>query len=154
MSEKISLEERILDDYKKAYKKGRKYEVSCLRMLRSEIKNKEIQKRAKLDDEEIVKLLISMLKKENESLAFFVKGNRQQLAQQTKEEIKLIKKYLPKNLSHQEINKIVKDVLDDNNLKALKDIGPAMKFVMKKIQGRADGKLVNQIVKEKLTKNE
>ena len=144
MSEKISLEERILDDYKKAYKKGRKYEVSCLRMLRSEIKNKEIQKRAKLDDEEIVKLLISMLKKENESLAFFVKGNRQQLAQQTKEE----------NLSHQEINKIVKDVLDDNNLKALKDIGPAMKFVMKKIQGRADGKLVNQIVKEKLTKNE
>lgn len=154
MSEKISLDERILDDYKKALKGGRKNEIACLRFMRSEFKNKEIQKRGKLNDEEIIQILRSHLKKEFESLDFFIKGERNQLAKQTREEISIIERYLPAKLSPEEIENLSRKIINKKNLNGIKDLGLAMKLVMSEIKGRSEGSLVNQIVKHILQGNQ
>lgn len=147
MSEKNSLDEKLLDDYKNALRSRIKIEIACLRLIRSEIKNKEIQKRNNLNDEEIIQLLNSHLKKEQESLDFFIKGERKQLEEQTREEIAIIERYLPKKLSSKEIEVLARNIIDQNKFMGIKDFGLAMKLVMNETKGRSEGSLVNQIVK-------
>ena len=154
MSIELSLDEIIFNDMKKALKNKEKLRLSTLRMIRAAMKNAEISKREKLTENEIIAIIISNLKKVEESLDIFIKGQRPDLADKAKKEIEIMKEYLPERLSEEEIRKIVKETITKSNFKSLKDIGPAMREIMPQLKGKADGKLVNKIVRDLLDNSE
>ncbi|HZK11729.1 MAG TPA: GatB/YqeY domain-containing protein [Atribacterota bacterium] len=150
MSEQISLEEVIFNDTKEALKGKEKLKLSTLRMIRAAIQNAEISKKEKLTEDEVIGIITNYLKKLEDSLDLFIKGQRPELADKAKKEIKIIKEYLPEQLSEEEIRKIVKETMIKFNFKGLQNIGPAMKEIIPQLKGKADGKLVNKIVRDLL----
>ena len=150
MSKQLSLEEVIFNDMKKALKENDKLKLSTLRLIRAAIKNAEISKKDKLTEDEVIGIVANNLKKLEESLDIFTKGQRPELANKTKKEIKIVKKYLPEQLSEEEVEKIVKAIIIKFGFKGLQDIGPAMREIMPQLKGKADGKIVNKMVRDLL----
>jgi len=150
MSKQLSLEEVIFNDMKKALKGNEKIKLSTLRLIRAAFKNAEISKKDKLTEDEVIGIVANNLKKLEESLDIFTKGQRPELADQAKKEIKVVKKYLPVQLSEEEVEKIVKATIIKYGFKSLQDIGPAMKEIIPQLKGKADGKIVNKMVRDLL----
>jgi len=150
MSKQLSLEEVIFNDMKKALKGNEKLKLSTLRLIRAAIKNAEISKKDKLTEDEIIGIVANNLKKLEESLEIFTKGQRPELADKAKKEIETVKKYLPEQLSEEEVEKIVKETISKHGFKGLQDIGPAMKEIMPQLKGKAEGKIVNKMVRDLL----
>ena len=150
MSKQLSLEEVIFNDMKKALKGNEKLKLSTLRLIRAAIKNAEISKKDKLTEDEVIGIVASNLKKLEESLDIFTKGQRPELADKAKKEIEIVKKYLPEQLSEEEVEKIVKATIIKFGFKGPQDIGPAMKEIMPQLKGKADGKIVNKMVRDLL----
>ena len=150
MSKQLSLEEIIFNDMKKALKENEKLKLSTLRLIRAAIKNAEISKRDKLTEDEVIGIVNNNLKKLEESLDMFTKGQRPELAEKAKKEIEIVKKYLPEQLSEEEVEKIVKETIIKFGFKGLQDIGPAMREIMPQLKGKADGKIVNKMVRDLL----
>ncbi len=147
----MSLEERLVEEMKQAMKSNEKLRLSTIRMIRSSLKNKEIELRKKLEDEDIVKVIQVMVRKGEESVEQFQTGGRMDLVEKETKEIEILKSFLPQPLSQEEILKIVDETIQETQASSLKDIGKVMKSVMPKIGGKADGKLINQLVKERLS---
>jgi hypothetical protein len=147
----MSLEERLVEEMKQAMKSNDKLRLSTIRMIRSSLKNKEIELRKKLEDEDIVKVIQVMVRKGEESVEQFQTGGRMDLVEKETKEIEILKSFLPQPLSQEEILKIVDETIQETQASSLKDIGKVMKSVMPKIGGKADGKLINQLVKERLS---
>ncbi len=150
MSKRLSLEEVIFNDMKKALKGKEKLKLSTLRMIRAAIKNNEISKKDKLTEDEIIGIIANNLKKLEESLDIFIKGQRPELADKAKKEIKIVKEYLPEQLSEEGVEKIVKETIAKFEFNGLQDIGPTMKEIMPQLKGKADGKIVNKMVRDLL----
>ncbi|MGB6371613.1 MAG: GatB/YqeY domain-containing protein [Atribacterota bacterium] len=150
MSKQLSLEEVIFNDMKKALKENEKLKLSTLRLFRAAIKNAEISKKDKLTEDEVIGIVVNNLKKLEESLDIFNKGQRPELAEKAKKEIEIVKKYLPEQLSEEEVEKIVKETIIKFGFKGLQDIGPAMKEIIPQLKGKADGKMVNKMVQDLL----
>ena len=150
MSKQLSLEEIIFNDMKKALKGSEKLKFSTLRLIRAAIKNAEISKKDKLTEDEVIKIVANNLKKLEESLEIFTKGQRPELADKAKKEIETVKKYLPEQLSEEEVEKIAKETIIKFGFKGLQEIGPAMKEIMPQLKGKADGKMINEIVRDLL----
>ncbi|MBI4682287.1 MAG: GatB/YqeY domain-containing protein [Nitrospirae bacterium] len=146
----MSVSERIVADYKEALKAGDKNKVSVLRMIKSSMKYKEIDKKAPLTDEEVQAILMSSVKRAKESIEQFSKAGREDLVNKEKEEMLVVQDYLPKQLGEDELKKIVKDVITAEGASGPKDTGKVMKSAMARLKGQADGKLVSQMVKELL----
>lgn len=146
----MSVSEKISADYKDALKAGDKNKVSVLRMIKSSMKYKEIDKKAPLTDEEVQAILMSSVKKAKESIEQYSKAGREDLANKEKEEMLVVQEYLPKQLGEDELRKIVKDVIAEEGASGPKDTGKVMKSAMARLKGQADGKLVSQMVKEML----
>lgn len=147
----MSLEERLLEEMKLAMKSNDKLRLSTIRMMRSALKNKEIELRRKLEDEEVAKVIQAMVRKGEESVEQFQTGGRMDLVDKEKKEIEILKSFLPQPLSQEEILKIIDQSIQETQASSLKDIGKVMKSVIPKIGGKADGKLINQLVKERLS---
>ena len=147
----MSLEERLLEEMKLAMKSNEKLKLSTIRMIRSALKNKEIDLRKKLEDEDIVKVIQAMVRKGEESVEQFQAGGRMDLVEKEKNEIEIMKSFLPQPLSQEEILKIIDQSIQETQASSLKDLGKVMKSVMPKMGGKADGKLINQLVKERLS---
>ena len=147
----MSLEERLVEEMKQAMKFNDKLRLSTIRMIRSASKNKEIELRKKLEDEDVVKVIQVMVRKGEESVEQFQTGGRMDLVEKEKKEIEILKSFLPQPLSQEEILKIIDQSIQETQASSLKDIGKVMKSVMPKIGGKADGKLINQLVKERLS---
>lgn len=147
----MSLEERLVEEMKQAMKSNEKLKLSAIRMIRSALKNKEIELRKKLEDEEIVKVIQAMVRKGEESVEQFQTGGRMDLVEKEKSEIEVMKSFLPQPISQEEILKIIDQSIQETQASSLKDLGKVMKSVMPKIGGKADGKLINQLVKERLS---
>ena len=147
----MSLEERLVEEMKQAMKSNDKLRLSTIRMIRSASKNKEIELRKKLEDEDVVKVIQVMVRKGEESVEQFQTGGRMDLVEKEKKEIEILKSFLPQPLSQEEILKIIDQSIQETQVSSLKDIGKVMKSVMPKIGGKADGKLINQLVKERLS---
>ena len=147
----MSLEERLVEEMKQAMKSNDKLKLSTIRMIRSASKNKEIDLRKKLEDEDVVKVIQAMVKKGEESVEQFQTGGRMDLVEKEKREIEIMKSFLPQPLSQEEILKIIDQSIQETQASSLKDMGKVMKSVMPKIGGKADGKLINQLVKERLS---
>ena len=150
MSKQLSLEEVIFNDMKKALKGKEKLKLSTLRLIRAAIKNAEISKKDKLTESEVIGIVANNLKKLEESLDIFTKGQRPELADKTKKEIEIVKEYLPEQLSEEEVEKIVKETIIKFGFKGLQDIGPAMREIIPQLKGKADGKIVNKMVRDLL----
>jgi uncharacterized protein YqeY len=146
----MSVSEKISADYKEALKAGDKNKVSVLRMLKSSMKYKEIEKKAPLSDDEVQAILMSSVKRAKESIEQFSKAGREDLVNKEKEEMLVVREYLPKQLGEDELRKIVKDVIAEEGASGPKDTGKVMKSAMARLKGQADGKLVSQMVKEML----
>ncbi len=147
----MGLKERLKADMKEAMKAKDKVKLSTIRMINSLIKNAEIEKRGELTDEEIIQLLMKYAKQRKESIEMYEKGGRQDLVEKEKAELAVVESYLPKQMSEDEIREIVKQTIEEVGASSIKDMGKVMKAVMPKVKGRADGSVVNRIVKELLS---
>ena len=145
------MEERLLQEMKEAMKSGDKLRLSTIRMIRSALKNKEIELRKALDDGEIQKVIQGMVRKGEESLEQFKLGGRMDLVEKEGKEIEILKSYLPQAMTREEILKVIDEAIQETQSTSAKDMGKVMKSVMPKLQGKADGKLINQLVKERLS---
>jgi uncharacterized protein YqeY len=147
----MSLEEKLIDEMKQAMKSNDKLRLSTIRMIRSAIKNKEIEQRKKLDDEGIFRVIQGMVRKSEESIEQFKAGGRMDLVEKEQKEVEIMKSFLPQPLSREEILRIIDQSIEETQASSLKDLGKVMKSVMPRLEGKADGKLINQLVKEKLS---
>ena len=147
----MGLEERLVDEMKHAMKTNDKLRLSTIRMIRTAVKNKEIEQRKKLDDDVILKVIQGMVRKGEESVEQFKLGGRMDLVEKETKEIEILKSYLPKPLSQEEILKIIDQTIEETQASSLKDLGKVMKSVMPKLGGKAEGALINQLVKERLS---
>lgn len=146
------LEDQILNDYKEAMKGRDAVGVSTLSFLRAAMKNAAIDKKKdKLDDGDVISIIKKQIKQRQDSIEQFKKGNRQDLADKEIKEAQILKKYLPRELSAEEIKKIIEDAVSATGASGMKDMGKVMKEVMARAGGSADGKLLSDLVKEILT---
>jgi len=147
------LQEKITQDIKEAMKAGNAEKLSVLRMVMSALNNKKIEKGkdAVLTDEEALQVLSREAKKRKESIDIFVKGGRPELAEKEKSELAIVEAYLPKQMSKEEVAAEVEKIIVTLR-QAQGDIvfNNIMKAVMAELKGKADGKIISEIVKEKL----
>jgi uncharacterized protein YqeY len=146
----MSLKEKITEDMKVAMKEGDKAKLNLIRMLRSEIRYKEIELGSELDDNGTIDVLSSAAKKRKEAIEEFKKGGREDLVAREEEELRIIFSYLPEQLSEQELLNLIDDSIAEVEAQSPMDVGKVMKVIMPKVKGRADGKKVNQMVSLKL----
>ena len=148
----MKIAEQLEQDLIKALKERREEIVSVLRMLKSVIKNKEIEKKGKLNDEDILDIIGKEAKKRKESAQAFKDGGRNDLAEKELRENDILTKYLPEQISEDELRKIVKEVVSKMGANSPADMGKVMSQVMPQTKGRADGAMISRIVKEELNK--
>jgi uncharacterized protein YqeY len=147
----MGLEERLVDEMKQAMRSSDKVRLSTIRMIRTAVKNKEIELRKKLDDEEIQRVIQGMLRRNEESIEQFRLGGRMDLVDKESQEGDILKSFLPQALSTEEMLKVIDESIQETQASSLKDLGKVMKSVMPKLTGKADGKVINQLVKERLS---
>ncbi len=144
--------ELIVSDLTAAMKAQDAKRTSTLRMIKAALMNREIEKGGELDDEEMAKLLRSMVKQRRDSVEQYEKGARQDLADKEKAEIEVIEAYLPQAASKEEIEQAVIAAITETAAASMKDMGKVMKAAQAKLAGKnADGRMVSDIVKAKLT---
>ena len=149
----MSLKERLQEDWKQALKSGDKFKASTISMAKAAVLQVEKSDGVKLeDDEQVIQIIAKEVKTRRESLIEFEKGNRQDLVEQCKSEIDILLNYLPKQLTEDEIAELVKQGIKEVGANSVKDMGKVMAVLKQKINGRADGKLVSQIIKDNLNK--
>jgi len=149
----MALKERILEDMKQFMRDKNQVALGTVRMLRSEIRNAEIDKSGDLEDDEIVKVVSSAIKKRKDSAKQYEEADRQDLASKELEEVKILERYMPAQLSEEEVRNIVNDEISKFDSPDKKYFGQVMKAVMAKVGNKADGKLVNKLVKEAFDAN-
>ena len=149
----MTIAEKIHQDMIAAMKAREELKLSTLRMMKSGVKSKEIDKRAPLTDAETLQILSTMIKQRKDSIEQFTKGGRPELAAKEAAEIELIETYMPKSAGEEEIQAAIREVLAGMSAPTAKDVGPAMKAVMAKFAAtgqRVDGKQVNELLRKAL----
>ena len=147
----MTLQEKIVDDLKNSMKAKDEVRTSCLRMLKTALKNKQVEKGRELEEEEMHAVISSMVRKSNEAVREFTNGGREDLAQKEEKEINIYYEYLPQQLTPEEIEKTVKDVVSELAAESPKDLGKVMKLAMSRMAGQAQGKEVNEIARKLLS---
>ena len=146
----MSLMESIANDLTSALKSGQKERLLIMRMVKSAIKNAEIEKGEPLNDEEVSAVLRTFAKRAKDSIEQFTEAGRTELAEKEKAELAIIEEYLPKQLGEDDLRGMIKDVIQEQGASGIKDMGKVMKGLMVKAKGQVDGKAANNIVKEML----
>lgn len=148
----MTLKERLQEDWKIALKSKEKLKAETVSMARAAVLFAEKTNGIKLDDEQIVEILAKEVKQRREAMLEFERGKRQDLVDKTKSEIEVLLNYLPQQLSENEISEIVRQAVDEVGANSIKDMKKIMAVVNPKTKGRADGKIVSQLVKDYLNK--
>jgi len=148
----MSLKEQLTEDMKQAMKakEAGKLRLSVIRMVRSAIKNVEIDSKKELAEEGVLDIVSKEVKMRRDSMEEFKKANRQDLVDQLEQEIAILLPYLPQQLTEAEVRALVSEAVAASGATTPKDMGKVMALLMPKVKGRADGKLVNNIVRESL----
>ena len=144
------LKDEIFEDLKKAMKAREEVRVRTLRMVVAAIKNKLVDKKD-LGDEDVIEILTKEAKLRKDSIEEYTKANREDLADSEKEELEIIKEYLPEKMGEDELRTIILDTIEEQNVNSPSGMGLIMKTVMPKVKGRADGKQVNKMVRDILS---
>ncbi len=147
----MSLLTTVNEDIKTAMKARDKETLAVLRMIKSSLQNEEIKKGSALNEEEELTVLSREMKQRRESLTEFKSAGRDDLVEKLEKEIAIVERYLPKQLSEDELRAIVKKTADRVQASSMKDFGKVMGAVMSEIKGQADGNEVNRLVKEQLS---
>lgn len=147
----MSLAEQLLQDLKEAVRRSDAPRKAAIRMVRAAIQNAEIDKGRALSDAEILDLIRKEVNRREEAIKLFARGNRQDLVAQESEQVEILNSYLPKQMTPVEIEAIARQVITELGASGLAQMGPVMRSLMSQLQGKADGKLVNQIVRQLLT---
>jgi hypothetical protein len=149
----MTLRDRLTEDMKQAMKdkEAGKLKLSVIRMVRAAAKNIEIDRHRELDDNELLEVVAKEVKMRKDSLEEFRKANRPDLLAALEQEIAILMEYLPEQMTEAEVRSLVTQAVADAQASSPKDMGKVMALLMPKVKGRADGKLVNSLVKELLT---
>ncbi|HEA47435.1 MAG TPA: GatB/YqeY domain-containing protein [bacterium] len=152
----MNLKEKLNEDMRKALREKDTLRLSTIRLLLAAIKNLEIAKGKdkELKESDFIGALSSETKKRKEAIEGYKKGKREELVEKETRELEIIKEYLPEELSPEELGRIIEETIEEVGAKDPKDMGKVMGAVMVKVKGRAEGKVISQLVKEKLTKHE
>lgn len=146
----MALKEQLLADLKASMKAKDTVKKSTVTMIRAAILQVEKDNKVELGDAEIQEIIAKQMKQRRDALDEFKKAERDDLIAQTEAEMRVIEAYLPKQLTQEEIEAIVDETIKETGAESVKDMGKIMGALMPKVKGLADGKLVNQIVREKL----
>jgi uncharacterized protein YqeY len=148
----MSVEKQLMEDMKLAMKSGNKIERDTIRMLRAQIKLASIDKKDELNEAELAQVLQKEAKKRKEAIEMYQQGNREDLVKKEESELEIISTYLPEQLSDKDLDKIITETIESLQVTSEKDMGRVMGAIMLKVKGKTDGKVVQQKVKEHLTK--
>lgn len=148
----LSLKDRLVEDMKAAMKAKEegKVRLSVIRMARAAVKNSEIDKKTELDDAQVIEVLARELKMRRDAIEEFSKVNQPGKVQELNEEVAILMEYLPQQLTEAEVRELAKEIIAETGAQGPKDLGKVMGKISPQTKGRADGKLVNQIVRELL----
>ena len=148
----MTVQERIQSQMTDAMRSKDSLRLSVLRMMKSAIKNKEIEKIKQLDESEALAVLTTLVKQRKDSVDQFRKGGREELAQKEEAEIKIIEEYLPAAASEEDIRRAIEEAVQETGASSIKDMGKVMKAALARLAGKSsDGSRVSQMVKEKLS---
>ena len=146
----MSLKEKLQEDLKSSMKNKDTIKKSVVTLIRAAIKQYEVDNRVELADDAIIDIISKQLKQRKDSLAEFEKANRDDLIEETKSEIQVLEGYLPQQLSEEELEKIVIETIAEVGATSMKDMGKIMSTIKPKTAGRADGRIINELVKKNL----
>ena len=146
----MSLFKKIQNDMYAAMKAGEKESTNTLRITLAKLKDKQIEKRDDITEEEVIKIIQTLVKQRKESIELYIKGGRNELADIEKNEIALLKKYLPQMISENDIKNIVETVINEVGATSMSDMGKIMPEVMKRGKGLIDGRIAQKFVQESL----
>ena len=141
------LEDRLMEDYKTAMRAGEAQRKDTLRLLRSALKSAQIDKRAPLTEEEALDVLSRQAKQRRDAIELFAQGGRDDLVQAETAELVVIEEYLPAGLSREEVEELARSAIAEVGASGMREMGTVMKNLMPQIKGRADGKLVSDVVR-------
>ena len=148
----MSIQEKIQSQMTDAMRNKDQLRLSVLRMMKTAVKNKEIDKMKPLDENEVMAVLNTLVKQRKDSVEQFRNGGREELAQKEEAEIKIIEEYLPAAASEEDIRRAIDDAVQETGAASMKDMGKVMKAALARLAGKsADGSRVSQMVKEKLS---
>lgn len=149
----MSLEKQVQADVITAMKTGNKFEVTTLRSLNAQIKDERIKLRPEreLTDEDVVRVLLTAAKRRKEAIELYLQGGRDDLVEKEKNELTIVQRYLPEQLSEEKILEAIDQVIAQVNATSISDLGKVMGPAMGKLKGKADGKLVQGFVRQRLT---
>ncbi|QXM11532.1 GatB/YqeY domain-containing protein [Geomonas subterranea] len=146
----MQLRERLNAELKEAMRSRDTLRLSTIRMVLSSVKNRDIELRRELNDSEITETIVTLCKQRRESIRLFKEAGRQELVDKEEAELALLMGYLPQQLTREELAELVTKVIAEVGATGGKDMGKVMKAIQPQVAGRADGKLVSEVVKEKL----
>lgn len=146
----MPIKDKLMEDLKYSMKNKDTVRKNTVTMVRAAIKQKEIDEKIELTDEDILDIISKQVKQRKDSIEEFAKGGREDLVELTKKEIDVLMEYLPKQLTEEEIEPIVKEAIEEVKAESMKDMGKVMNAVLPKVKGRADGSVVNKIVRKHL----
>ena len=146
----MSLKQKLQEDLKSSMKNKDTIKKSVITLIRSSIKQYEVDNRVELGDDEIVDLIAKQLKQTRDSREEFAKAGRDDLVSKAEAEIEVLKEYLPQQLSEEELNEIVISTISEVGATSMKDMKKIMTSIMPKVKGKAGGKLINELVKKNL----
>jgi uncharacterized protein YqeY len=146
----MSLKDQLNESMKTAMKARDTLRLSAVRMVRSAIKNREIDTRVEMDDKGIIEVISTLAKQRRESIRMYQEGNRADLVQQEEAELAILMEFLPTQLSAEEINELIDRIITETGAQGAKDMGRVMKMLTPLTAGKADGKTVSDAVKQKL----
>ena len=147
----MTLKEQLDEAMKQAMKARDDLRLSAVRMIRSQVKNREIEQKHELDDRGIIEVISTLAKQRRESIRLYQEGNRQDLVDKEEAELAILLGFLPAQLSAGEIDELVTRVIAESGAQGIKDMGKVMKALTPLTSGRADGKTVSEIVKRQLS---
>lgn len=146
----MTISQQITQDLKDAMKARDALHLSCLRMLKASLKNRQVEKGDELTEAEVQAVISSAIKKGKEAAEEFRKGGREDLSQKEEKEVQILLKYLPEQLAPSEIESIIKEIMADLSVSSPKDLGKVMKAAMARMAGQVEGKEVNMIARKLL----
>ena len=146
----MSLKEQLNDAMKQAMKARDDLRLSAVRMVRSSVKNREIDLKHELDDQGVVEVISTLVKQRRESIRLYQDGNRQDLVDKEEAEMNILLQFLPAQLNTDEITELVSRTIQETGAQGIKDMGKVMKILTALTTGRADGKIVSDIVRQQL----
>lgn len=146
----MSIEDRLTNDMKTALRTGDKVRLSTIRLLRAQIKDREIERGRSLSDGDVLEVLTRAAKMRKEAIELYRQGGRTDLLTKEEAELKIIQSYMPEPLSRDELLTLINEVIQETGAQGPRDVGKVMGKVMSMVQGRAEGREVSQLVRERL----